>query len=358
MAKTKAEKSADKRSFTEVDKGAAKGGAVVAPGGAAGSAPPAATKTVPPATTVVTTTKTPTSSIFTHGNAKSGVPLTPHAFTSKITVSGVPRVFIAPQALWDMYDLVDMCSVEISWLGLVEEIGRDFYVSEIFLIEQDCHPAETEMSAEGLATLTLKVMDERGMDVANSLRFWGHSHVNMGTGPSGTDESTMKMFEDGGHPYTIRAILNKDGRMEMGVFLYDKGIVVKDAPWEVFVAQEDRDARRKVLREEMKELVTRVSPGTTTFYRGQTAVGGDVGHGGYQNGYDYGGSGYIYNDGLEDLNGGVSRLYNAWGQPISGGIDEPEKGTDIIPKPGDVEDTASKPENFFQDHAFNGGAKT
>ena len=72
------------------------------------------------------------------------------------------------------------------------------------------------------------------MDVINRLCFWGHSHVRMGTSPSGQDEAQMKIFAESGQPFFIRGILNKERRMEFTVFCYESGIKIVDAEWSIY----------------------------------------------------------------------------------------------------------------------------
>jgi hypothetical protein len=72
---------------------------------------------------------------------------------------------------------------------------------------------------------------DEGFDLLNKMRFWGHSHVRMGTSPSGTDESTMLRFRDEGLDWYVRGIFNKHGRAEFTVYFFDIGFAVCDVDW-------------------------------------------------------------------------------------------------------------------------------
>jgi hypothetical protein len=92
-----------------------------------------------------------------------------------------------------------------------------------------------EILADGLAEFATELLSRPdGMEIVNRLCFWGHSHVNMGTSPSGQDESQMETFKESGHPFFIRGILNKAGRMEFTIFLYESGVKIVDPEWAIY----------------------------------------------------------------------------------------------------------------------------
>ena len=76
----------------------------------------------------------------------------------------------------------------------------------------------------------------------NSIRFWGHSHHTMGTTPTGQDESELLQRARDCGDFFIRAILNKQGRVEITVYLYADGILVRDVEWALY---EPRDVGRR-----------------------------------------------------------------------------------------------------------------
>ncbi|HEY9868415.1 MAG TPA: hypothetical protein V6D08_04565 [Candidatus Obscuribacterales bacterium] len=165
-------------------------------------------------------------------------PLRPHrAFPRAEMLIESPRVLITPEAYKRMCLYIEIAPKEVGWLGTVSRRPNgDFLIEEVFLVEQEVTSVETELTVEGREKLVLELLEkgDPGLEQANKLRFWGHSHVRMSTGPSGTDERTMEQFGTEGMPFYIRGIFTKLGRGEFTIYLYDKGYRILDAPWAVW----------------------------------------------------------------------------------------------------------------------------
>ncbi len=160
----------------------------------------------------------------------------PHQFRSEVVLtSGLPRVLLTRQAYNDMFILVDELSKEVGWIGSVEKLGRDYLIKEVFLLDQESHTTTCEITADGLSEWASEVLSSRedGMEVVNGLRFWGHSHVNMGTSPSAQDDTQMSIFSESCDDFFIRGILNKAGRMEFTLYLYELGVEIQDCQWAI-----------------------------------------------------------------------------------------------------------------------------
>jgi hypothetical protein len=157
-------------------------------------------------------------------------PLRPHSFSPRADLLGKsPRVLISPAAYQRMLLYVEIANKEVGWLGTVT-----------FLLEQEVTATETELSVDGQNKLVCELLekgDDAGVERVNRLRFWGHSHVRMGTSPSGTDESTMNRFGNEGLPWYIRGIFNKLGRGSFAIYYYDRGYRILDAPWAVWTKE-------------------------------------------------------------------------------------------------------------------------
>lgn len=159
-----------------------------------------------------------------------------HVFASRVElVEDMPRVLISRAAYNAMWHYVDIASQEVGWLGTCLRQDKDFLIEEVFLFKQEVSSVSTEITADGLAEMAQELISSRpdGVEVCNNLRFWGHSHVNMGTSPSGQDDSQMDVFKESGHPFFVRAILNKQGRMEFTIYLYESGVKIVDAEWQI-----------------------------------------------------------------------------------------------------------------------------
>lgn len=108
---------------------------------------------------------------------------------------------------------VHNCDIEISGMGLVENINNVAYVTDVFLVEQICTGSETEMDADALAMLEYRVVKEK---LNGTLNFWWHSHVNMGTFWSGTDYDAISQIGTNG--YVLSTVFNKKGSMKTSYY--------------------------------------------------------------------------------------------------------------------------------------------
>ncbi|MCC6978366.1 MAG: hypothetical protein IT343_08595 [Candidatus Melainabacteria bacterium] len=147
-----------------------------------------------------------------------------------------PTVYLTPDAYKRMCLYVELAPKEVGWLGTISKRpDGNFLIEEVFLVEQEVTPVETELSVQGSEKLVLELLEggDPGLEKANKLHFWGHSHVRMGTSPSGTDESTMMRFSREGHEYYVRGIFNKLGRACFDVYYYKEGYRLLDVPWAV-----------------------------------------------------------------------------------------------------------------------------
>ncbi len=180
-----------------------------------------------------------------------------HAFEKKIELlTELPRVYVSRAAYNRMRYIVELADKEIGWLGTCERIGSDFLIKEVFLFKQEVAAATCEITPEGLAEVATEILSSRkdGMEVVNSIQFWGHSHVSMGTSPSWQDETQMEVFRESEHPWFIRGILNKLGRMEFTIFLYESGVKIVDPEWSIWEPEEE--ALRLEIEAEIKVKVS------------------------------------------------------------------------------------------------------
>ena len=105
-----------------------------------------------------------------------------------------PRIDVSYMAQMKMDMYVEIAQKEVGWYGLVERTGEStFYIHDVYMIEQEVNAATTEIDPMGLAKLKTTLWKSGIINAENQskigLYLWGHSHVNMGTGPSGQDNS-------------------------------------------------------------------------------------------------------------------------------------------------------------------------
>lgn len=185
---------------------------------------------------------------------------TPHSFQTKVKtdfIDGV-RVFIKPIAYSKMWHYVDICDEEVSWLGIVENIGCIYIISDVYLVEQNVSSAESSIDEEAFCKLMKQLILEgdEGGKKSNNIRFLGHSHHTMSTNPSHQDDLQMKEYAKNNMDFFVRGIFNKKGRIKFCIFLFKDGEILlelEDVPWSIYPFV-DKDLRSSI-ESEIKEKV-------------------------------------------------------------------------------------------------------
>jgi len=127
-----------------------------------------------------------------------------------------PSVYITAEAWRKIQYVVASCDKEVAWMGFVDELETgDFLITEVFVPKQHVTGATVDIDAEDLGTKAFEFSKD-GKD-PSMIRYHGHSHVNMGVSPSGTDQNHIKEYLDDCDWY-IRSIHNKKGDMKMDIF--------------------------------------------------------------------------------------------------------------------------------------------
>lgn len=154
---------------------------------------------------------------------------------SQIDTVEIPTIRISKTALHKMFLYVKIGSKEVGWMGTLmdnRDEGNEFYLKDVFLAEQEVSSVTTNLTPDGVAELMNELMTRPdAMEVCNNLKFWGHSHVNMGVGPSAQDETTVKELRGGTSDYFLRGIFNKSGEVKFTLFLYDSNVKIDDVEW-------------------------------------------------------------------------------------------------------------------------------
>lgn len=128
-----------------------------------------------------------------------------------------PTISFTPLAFAKMMMLVEVNDKEVGWHGTVERQNNNFVITDIFVYPQVVTRTTVEPSQEEYNEWQTELPD----DIHNSLRFHGHSHVNMGTSASSVDakfqEDIVKMIDN--TDFYIFMIINKKG--DFNIYLYD-----------------------------------------------------------------------------------------------------------------------------------------
>lgn len=133
-----------------------------------------------------------------------------------------PTVYYTVEAHASIEYIVNKCPTEIGWLGLVEDVPGGYMITQIYIPEQEVTATTTEIETEGMANLFMHLI-EQGVDTSK-VRYWGHSHVNMGVSPSTRDEDQIADYLETS-PLFIRGIYNKKGVSKVDVFDVTQGFV-------------------------------------------------------------------------------------------------------------------------------------
>ena len=217
--------------------------------------------------------------------------ITPHDARPSHHTMLDPHVWIPPQVAEDLSQLSRHTTSEVGFMGLVEHdriiddnallIADNYTITEIMLLDQECHSSTTELSAAALAALGGELM-QRGNDDYDKLLFWGHTHPFGSTAPSGQDEQQMTLFRRNGCPWFLRGIFAPK-RSEYTLFNFESYNVVRDVPWSIKLNVEDRSEYWKA------QLAAKVhSIQYAGFHKGSRQKGGKDKDNGKDNGKDFG----------------------------------------------------------------------
>lgn len=111
---------------------------------------------------------------------------------------------------------------EISGLGNVFYDKEDHVlrVTDVYLLEQENTGSTTDISEKAVGKLMYQhhLLQKKG-EIEGELRFWWHSHVDMGVFWSGTDRETIIQLGQGG--WFLSTVFNKKEEMKSCVFMTD-----------------------------------------------------------------------------------------------------------------------------------------
>jgi len=169
------------------------------------------------------------------------------------------RVLFTPTAWIKMVTLLDMFDKEVGWYGVADRLGDEekdeYLISDIIVYPQSVTAATVEMDdPEDLARWRIEHLED---DRFLSLRMHGHSHVRMGTSPSGVDLDHQKtileqMSDDG---FYIFMIYNKSLSKTVKIYDLKKNIMFgdKDITVGFYTEGESLEEFREEARKQVKE---------------------------------------------------------------------------------------------------------
>ena len=193
------------------------------------------------------------------------------------------RIFFTPMAYLKMVTLINSFDIEVAWHGVgrrYEETGveGDFLIEDIVVYPQTVTSTTVEMDEGEYAQWIMdNIEDER----FNHIIMQGHSHVNMGTSPSGVDlqhqESILAQLTD--DMFYIFLIWNK--KLETNTRIYDlENNIYYDDKDISYHLVDDGDNLNQFITD-AKEIVKKKATTWNSNTSGKSSTG-------YSSGYSYG----------------------------------------------------------------------
>jgi hypothetical protein len=154
---------------------------------------------------------------------------------------------------------VDKSNFEVSGLGMIEHDpeSNTLRVTDAILLPQKNTQVSTEIDGAAVAKAMFLMKDKPG-----TLRWWWHSHVDMGVFWSGTDVETIKQLGSGG--WFVATVFNKKREMKSAYCqVAPVPLIVDDLPTEVMeyfdadlVKKWDADYDKNVTNENLADKVS------------------------------------------------------------------------------------------------------
>lgn len=177
-----------------------------------------------------------------------------------------PIVYMMANTYLKMLEYVLKCDTEIAWHGTVKRGEGDkkhiFFIKDVYLYPQKIAAATVQVDDDKYTQWS----DAQDDDTFNNRRFQAHSHVNMGTTYSGTDEANKKEFLQDllDDDYYIFLVTNK--RQEHNFEVYDlaQNIIFenKDIDFRVYL---NENTILDSISEEMDKYCTKPTYQKTTY---------------------------------------------------------------------------------------------
>lgn len=205
-------------------------------------------------------------------------------------------LYILPRALKRIMYYAKAAEGEVSGLGtIMKDPSGKYIVDEVYLLEQESSGADTELNPEAISKLMTDMMKDN--QDPSKLKFWWHSHANMGVFWSGTDDTCAETLS---REFAFSLVVNKSGESLCRLDIYNPIRITFNHIKLVEIVEEDKELQT-LCELEVKEKVKTPSYGYQHPARG--AMGGYAckpgdysrgrhphyydhhGYGGYEGGY-------------------------------------------------------------------------
>ena len=177
---------------------------------------------------------------------------------AKIDIMGngivLPEIRFTKYSMQWINAIVEQHNEEIGFYGVVERDGNIFTITDIFYPKHVLATSATcEIDPDGITDVMKFLLDKGRDEDIGKLKMWGHSHVNMGVGPSGQDESMgLELVNDNGD-YLIRLIANKKGDMGITLFDLERNIKISELDYSIINTEEEDEIVVGVIEQIMSD---------------------------------------------------------------------------------------------------------
>lgn len=170
-----------------------------------------------------------------------------------------PVVYMTDEVAEDIQIIVDQVQDEVGWYCCVKKTSSGNYLLyKTILPEQEVNGATCEITAEGQSKIMMDMVENEQDELFNDMKFWGHSHVNMGVFASGQDDIQIKEFCKNSEDFFIRGIFNKKGDFKIDIYDVINKIIIKDAKLEVvrYPTSEREAFWKNIIDKNVRKLVS------------------------------------------------------------------------------------------------------
>jgi hypothetical protein len=154
-------------------------------------------------------------------------------------------LYIQPEVLKKIMYYAEAAEGEVSGLGtILIDKEKDLIVDEVFLLEQESSAGDTELKPEAISKL-MEDMIKKDQD-PGKLKFWWHSHADMGVFWSGTDDACAETLS---REWAFSMVVNKRGEKKCRLDLYNPFRITIDNIRVEEMLEEDEDLKEKCKKE-------------------------------------------------------------------------------------------------------------
>jgi hypothetical protein len=194
-------------------------------------------------------------------------------------------LYVDPTVMKRIHYYAAAAEGEVSGLGTIikDDKGRHI-VNAVYLLEQESSGADTDLKPEAISKLMIDIMNKNEDPAA--LKFWWHSHANMGVFWSGTDDTCAETLS---REYAFSLVVNKQREMRCRLDLYAPFRITFDGVKVTELVQED-DNLKEECEKEVKEKVRTPTERWKNWHDKDRTPGGYTG---YPDAYGYEGYSHV-----------------------------------------------------------------